>query len=172
MQLFIDDHPDPGSCHRLRCRPSVRVERVQQGIPSPQNIRENPELGVAGRNRVGWTSESAVHALEYFLRGPIAAIHEMALRTFLGQRWHDCPCGVCAQRDLYSAFLGLHVHLCKGENGEVWRLDTETARTGWLVGESLLKKAVSDVVQTANGGLLPASFGVSKKPTRDRAVLS
>ena len=97
---------------------------------------------------------------------------EAVVKKPLGQRWHDCPCGVCAQRDLYSAFLGLHVHLCKEEHGEVWRLDTETARTGWLVGESLLKKAVSDVVQTANGGLLPASFGLSKRRVRDRVVPS
>jgi hypothetical protein len=97
---------------------------------------------------------------------------EAVVKKPLSQRWHDCSCGVEAQRDLYSAYLGLHVHLCKEENGEVWRLDTESAREGWCAAEPLLRKAMSDVVQTAKGRLLPASFGVSKRHARDRAVLS
>jgi hypothetical protein len=27
----------------------------------------------------------------------------------LSQRWHDCDCGIAAQRDLYSAFLAMWV---------------------------------------------------------------
>ncbi len=42
----------------------------------------------------------------------------------LSKRWHDCSCGVHAQRDLYSAYLGLHVR----KNVETWKLDTESAR--------------------------------------------
>ncbi|WP_082177494.1 MULTISPECIES: RNA-guided endonuclease TnpB family protein [Acidithiobacillus] len=83
----------------------------------------------------------------------------------LSQRWHDCSCGAHAQRDLYSAYLGLHV---RQEHG-AWKLDTESAREGWCAAESLLEKAVSGVVQAANGGPLPASFGIR---ARDRAALS
>ncbi len=83
----------------------------------------------------------------------------------LSLRWHDCSCGVHAQRDLYSAYLGLHVQKeCGG-----WRLDTESAREGWCAAESLLEKAVSGTVQAANGRPLPASLGIR---ARDRAVLS
>lgn len=90
---------------------------------------------------------------------------EAVVKKPLSQRWHDCSCGVHAQRDLYSAYLGLHVRT----NGESWRLDTESAREGWCAVEPLLEKAVSNVVQTAKGGPLPASFGIR---ARDRAVLS
>lgn len=75
----------------------------------------------------------------------------------LRQRWHDCACGTRAQRDLYSAYLGLHVR----EDGDTWILDTESAREGWCAAEPLLEKAVSGVIQAAKSGKLPASFGVS-----------
>ncbi len=90
----------------------------------------------------------------------------------LSQRWHDCPCGACAQRDLYSAYLALHVRQYVKDEKQAWRLDTESARKGWCAAEPLLGKAMSDVVQTAKGGLLPASFGLNSKKARDRAVLS
>jgi Transposase and inactivated derivatives len=97
---------------------------------------------------------------------------EAVVKKPLSQRWHDCSCGVHAQRDLYSAYLALHVRsYVKGEN-QVWRLDTESARKGWCAAEPLLGKAMSDVVQTAKGGPLPASFGLNSKKARDRAVLS
>lgn len=86
----------------------------------------------------------------------------------LGQRWHACACGVSAQRDLYSAYLALHVR----EDQGAWMLDTESARKDWCAVEPLLEKAVSGVVQAANGGSLPASFGISKRFARDRAALS
>ncbi|WP_297362815.1 zinc ribbon domain-containing protein [Acidiferrobacter sp.] len=97
---------------------------------------------------------------------------EAVVKKPLSQRWHDCPCGVCAQRDLYSAYLALHVRQYTKDENQVWRLDTESARVGWCAVEPLLGKAVSDVVQAAKGGRLPVSFGVSKKLTRDRAALS
>jgi len=83
----------------------------------------------------------------------------------LSKRWHTCSCGVYAQRDLYSAYLGLHVR----KNGESWMLDTESAREGWCAGEPLLEKTVSGIVQAAKGGPWPASFGIR---ARDRAALS
>jgi transposase len=84
----------------------------------------------------------------------------------LSKRWHACSCGIYAQRDLYSGYLGLHVR----KNGESWMLDTESAREDWCAVEPLLEKAVSGVAQqAANGGPLPASFGIR---ARDRAALS
>lgn len=93
---------------------------------------------------------------------------EAVVKKPLSQRWHDCSCGVQAQRDLYSAYLGLHVR----KNKESWMLDTESARKGWCAVEPLLEKAVSGVVQAARGGPVPASFGISKRYVRDRAALS
>ncbi len=46
----------------------------------------------------------------------------------LAQRWHACPCGVEADRDLFSAFLGLHVH--PDADGQD-RLDSETAQRAY-----------------------------------------
>lgn len=83
----------------------------------------------------------------------------------LSERWHHCECGVEAQRDLYSAYLVLHVR----KDGDTWMLDTESARKDWCAVEPLLEKAMSSVVQAANGGPLPASFGIR---ARDRAALS
>ena len=90
---------------------------------------------------------------------------EAVVKKPLSLRWHDCPCGVCAQRDLYSAYLGLHVR----QDNAVWILDTESARKDWCAVEPLLEKAVSGVMQAAKGGPLPASFGIR---ARDRAALS
>jgi putative transposase len=47
----------------------------------------------------------------------------------LSQRVHRCGCGITEQRDLFSAYLGLHVH--KQADG-LDRLDLETANNGWL----------------------------------------
>jgi len=47
----------------------------------------------------------------------------------LKQRIHRCGCGITEHRDLFSAYLGLHVH--KEVDG-LDRLDLEAANTGWL----------------------------------------
>jgi putative transposase len=47
----------------------------------------------------------------------------------LSQRVHRCGCGIREHRDLFSAYLGLHVH--KEADG-LDRLDLEAANTGWL----------------------------------------
>ncbi len=47
----------------------------------------------------------------------------------LSQRVHRCDCGITDDRDLFSAYLGLHVR--SGADG-VDRLDLQTANTGWL----------------------------------------
>ena len=47
----------------------------------------------------------------------------------LSQRVHRCDCGITEHRDLFSAYLGLHVH--RNTDG-LDRLDLKTANTGWL----------------------------------------
>ena len=75
----------------------------------------------------------------------------------LSQRWHVCKCGVKAQRDLYSAFLGYHV-----ENDV---LDTATAAALWPGADQLLMQAVSRLqFQSANAGnAFPQSFGLGRR---------
>jgi hypothetical protein len=48
----------------------------------------------------------------------------------LSQRVHRCGCGIKEDRDLFSAYLGLHV--CKEADG-LDRLDLEAANHGWLL---------------------------------------
>ena len=47
----------------------------------------------------------------------------------LSQRVHRCECGVKEDRDLFSAYLGLHVHSAADGSD---RLDLEAANQGWL----------------------------------------
>jgi putative transposase len=47
----------------------------------------------------------------------------------LSQRVHRCGCGIKEHRDLFSAYLGLHVRT--GADGSD-RLDLQAARQGWL----------------------------------------
>jgi putative transposase len=47
----------------------------------------------------------------------------------LSQRVHRCGCGIKEHRDLFSAYLGLHVH--RAADG-LDRLDLEAANHGWL----------------------------------------
>ena len=82
----------------------------------------------------------------------------------LSQRWHICPvCGIKAQRDLYSAYLGLFVY----QDNDIWNLDIDSACKSWNTAEPLLEKAMSDVFQIASSGKVPVSFGIK---TGDRAI--
>lgn len=85
----------------------------------------------------------------------------------LSQRWHECPiCGAAAQRDLFSAFLARFV---VSERGKV-RVDVSRARKAWPGAEPLLLRTASALErQTASGGHLLASFGVSSKTSRSRS---
>ncbi len=74
----------------------------------------------------------------------------------LSQRWHICDCGVVAQRDLYSAYLG---YFAKGDT-----LDTLSARRCWEGAESLLQQAVSRAMESAIERSVPFSFGVGRIP--------
>ena len=76
----------------------------------------------------------------------------------LSERWHRCPCGIEAQRDLYSAFLALHV------DNKV--LDRSQAQLAWASAGSLLKQAVSRLEQTAIGKQRLACFGLGQRQSR------
>lgn len=65
----------------------------------------------------------------------------------LSQRWHQCDCGVEAQRDLYSAFLAM----CVTNN----TLDVDDATNAWSGVETLLRVAFSGQNQLARAGQLP-----------------
>lgn len=84
----------------------------------------------------------------------------------LSQRWHDCACGVMAQRDLYSAFLALCV--------EEGRFDSARAETLWPGARMLLERAMSKLNhQAAMGWQLPASVGRRRScsPVKAQAAL-
>ena len=62
-------------------------------------------------------------------------------RKPLSQRQHKCPCGVEMQRDLYSAFLIMHV--------EKDCLDRNQASQAWSCEEPLMQQALSRYTETA-----------------------
>jgi hypothetical protein len=72
----------------------------------------------------------------------------------LSQRWHNCNCGVRAQRDLYSAFLACYVK----EN----KLDIRKAKEAFPGVYPLLEQAMSRLNETAIGKQRLASFGLSQ----------
>jgi hypothetical protein len=47
----------------------------------------------------------------------------------LSQRVHQCGCGITEHRDLFSAYLGLHV---RADGDGLDRLDLQAANHGWL----------------------------------------
>ena len=81
----------------------------------------------------------------------------------LSQRWHDCPCGILAQRDLYSAFLAACV-----EDGS---LNAGRANEAWPDAGPLLQAALSNV-QPTNAGVLPQSLGIGRGQSRSPAKAS
>ena len=73
----------------------------------------------------------------------------------LSQRWHNCPCGVRMQRDLYSAFLAFHV-----ENN---CLDRNRAKLAWSGAELLLGQTLSGCAETARDSCKGVRFGLSQR---------
>jgi putative transposase len=73
----------------------------------------------------------------------------------LHQRWHVCACGVCAQRDLYSAFLARFV------NPQTSVLKVRQAEVAWRRGEPLVQAAAQHAIQNqrASGRHALSSFG-------------
>ena len=83
-------------------------------------------------------------------------------------RWHDCDCGIFAQRDFYSAFLAIFVE--QDENGRDI-LNTERAKSAWWEYESILQAALRNI-ETASGRRLPSSFGKTQSQSSLLANLS
>jgi len=79
----------------------------------------------------------------------------------LSERWHNCDCGVSAQRDLYSAHLACHVH-----NNH---LDTNQALEAWSAAEPLLERAVSRLSELASGKNYFSSFGHRQRQSESHA---
>lgn len=74
----------------------------------------------------------------------------------LSERWHQCECGVGpVQRDLYSAFLAKHSY------DET--LSIPHAEQAWASAESLLRRVMERLDQTARGKLRLASFGLPRR---------
>ena len=73
----------------------------------------------------------------------------------LRQRWHGCDCGVCAQRDLYSAYLARFV------NPDTSVLKARQAQAAWRRGEPLVQAAYQHATsnQRASGRQPLSSFG-------------
>ncbi len=73
----------------------------------------------------------------------------------LWQRWHECPCGISAQRDLYSAFLAAYLDPAES-------LPSCARYQGYWEGrEPGLRAAYEHTIQRASAGQpLPRSFGI------------
>jgi hypothetical protein len=73
----------------------------------------------------------------------------------LSERWHACPCGVSAQRDLFSAYLARFV------DPDSSLLNAGQAQDAWPGAERRLRAAFERAIknQPASGRHLPSSFG-------------
>lgn len=84
----------------------------------------------------------------------------------LNERWHECPCGIHVQRDLYSAYLSRYV---EGDS-----FDRSQAIKDWPGAEPLLEQALSKCDQTTIGRFRPASLGLNPRqsglPVKDGSI--
>ena len=78
----------------------------------------------------------------------------------LSQRVHGCECGVVAQRDLFSAYLGIFVEKVVEGKLEKYVLQATQAKQCWASADTLLQAAWRKaVVESASRGHCPSSFG-------------
>jgi len=80
----------------------------------------------------------------------------------LSDRIHSCECGVLAQRDLLSAFLGIFVEKAGSKNDkdeDKYILYASQVERLWPSADKLLQAAWMNAVESANGKLLLSSFG-------------
>jgi len=82
------------------------------------------------------------------------------VKKSLSERWHQCECGIGpVQRDLYSAFLAVHLDLRT--------LVPSIAHSEWESAETRLQAAIEDVMKRARAGeALPQSFGIPRAGAR------
>jgi putative transposase len=98
----------------------------------PRSVRDRaPGLLVATIRR---KAESAGGDRLYEFNPATTALSQTCLcgnrrKKPLSQRVHRCECGIKEHRDLFSAYLGLHVHVDADGSD---RLDLEAANHGWL----------------------------------------
>ena len=87
----------------------------------------------------------------------------------LSRRWHRCHCGIIAQRDVYSAFLAMCLDVSTN------KLNAGYAEQAWPSVEARMRAALSSI-QTANGKVLPSSFGLRQRqsgsPVKSMDVLN
>ena len=84
-----------------------------------------------------------------------SCICERQHKKSLSERVHICECGVCVQRDLFSAYLALFVE----KQGEKYVLQADQAKRYWSSADTLLQTAWRTAVQSTSGGTCPSSFG-------------
>ncbi len=78
----------------------------------------------------------------------------------LSQRRHDCPCGVSAQRDLFSAYLACFVI----EVDDTHVLGVGQAAMAWPRSESIVQTAHRTALQAAKAdNIVVGSFGMSSR---------
>ena len=110
--------------------------------------------------RVRSKAESAGSSLYEFSTRTTAlsqtCICERKKKKPLGLRWHSCECGVEADRDLFPAFLGLHVE----REAKIDRLDFVAARRAY--GPRRQDLACKPEVELA--GLAPGKPRVKRRP--------
>ena len=75
----------------------------------------------------------------------------------LNERFHDCLCGIMdIQRDLYSAYLAMHVN-------DEGCFDRSQAIEAWASADPLLRQALSKCEETTKGKQRLACFGLSRR---------
>ena len=82
----------------------------------------------------------------------------------LSDRVHDCSCGVLAQRDLFTSFLGIFVEEVEKEKEYI--LQAAKAKELWPSADKPLQTAWRIAVESTIGGRIPFSFG---KPQASRS---
>jgi hypothetical protein len=109
-----------------------RLDYVSWQKNFPRSVRDRaPGLLVAMMRR---KAESAGGQRPYEYNPNTTALSQTCLcgkraKKPLSQRVHRCACGIKEDRDLFSAYLGLHVHSAADGSD---RLDLEAANRGWL----------------------------------------
>ena len=76
----------------------------------------------------------------------------------LSERVHNCECGIIAQRDLFSAFLGIFVEKEDKKDGK-YLLHADQSLKEWSSADKPLQTAWRESVESTNGRHVPTSFG-------------
>ena len=130
-----------------------RLEYVSWQKNFPRSVRDRaPGLLVEMMRR---KAESAGGQRLYEYNPRTTALSQTCLcgtkeKKPLSQRVHRCDCGITEDRDLFSAYLGLHV---RTEADGVDRLDLQTAdaRAGCVITTSMSRRSPAVVHQHASG---------------------